>query len=225
MPIPAPGRIATSHNPTNFQAIDQERMVCCRAFAEANGSLRIGGIANMTWVEGLGWLGAVLAVTGSAMKTIIPLRVVGICANVVGLAFALAMRNHPGIAVNLILLPLNAVRLVQMLRLIRKVKKAASSDLSMDWLKPFMTRQKATAGQILFAKEDAARCSRSRTTSCASSTSRTPSSASTSFASRASGYSRTCPPWSASSPPSGPPYRRRVRARRTCPWSAPHRLL
>jgi CRP/FNR family transcriptional regulator, cyclic AMP receptor protein len=112
----------------------------------------------MTWVEAVGWLGAALAITGSAMKTIIPLRVIGIATNVAGLIFAVAMRNHPGIVVNLILLPLNSVRLVQMLRLIRKVKKAANSDLSMDWLKPFMIRRKTEAGEILFAKGDAAEC-------------------------------------------------------------------
>jgi CRP-like cAMP-binding protein len=112
----------------------------------------------MTWVEAVGWLGAALAITGSAMKTIIPLRVVGIATNVVGLFVAVAMRNHPGIVVNLILLPLNAVRLVQMLRLIRKVKKASNSDLSMDWLKPFMTRQVVGMGEILFAKDDVATC-------------------------------------------------------------------
>jgi CRP-like cAMP-binding protein len=112
----------------------------------------------MTWVEAIGWLGAALAITGSAMKTIIPLRVVGIATNFVGLAFALAMWNKPGIVVNLILLPLNSVRLVQMLRLIAKVKKAASSDLSMEWLKPFMTRRAAKAGEVLFAKGEAAEC-------------------------------------------------------------------
>jgi CRP-like cAMP-binding protein len=112
----------------------------------------------MTWVEAVGWLGAALAITGSAMKTIIPLRIVGIATNVVGLIFAIAMRNHPGIAVNLILLPLNAVRLVQMLRLIAKVKKAANSDLSMEWLKPFMSRRKTEPGEVLFAKGDVAEC-------------------------------------------------------------------
>jgi CRP/FNR family transcriptional regulator, cyclic AMP receptor protein len=116
------------------------------------------GVWQMTWVEAVGWLGAALAITGSAMKTIIPLRVVGIATNVVGLVFALAMRNHPGIVVNLILLPLNAVRLVQMLRLIAKVKRAANSDLSMEWLKPFMTRRKTSAGEVLFAKGDVATC-------------------------------------------------------------------
>lgn len=112
----------------------------------------------MTWVEALGWLGAALAIAGSAMKTIIPLRCLGISANIVSLVYAYRMGLYPSMTVNLVLLPLNAVRLYQMLSLIRTVKRASKSDLSMDWLKPFMTRRKVVTGEVLFAKGDAADC-------------------------------------------------------------------
>ncbi|MCB5176075.1 MULTISPECIES: Crp/Fnr family transcriptional regulator [Microvirga] len=113
---------------------------------------------TMTWVEALGWLGAALAITGSAMKTIIPLRCLGIATNVVSLTYSSFMGLYPSMTVNLILLPLNSLRLYQMLRLIRKVKQASKSDLSMEWLKPFMTRRPVKAGEILFAKGDSASC-------------------------------------------------------------------
>jgi hypothetical protein len=112
----------------------------------------------MTWVEAIGWFGAALAITGSAMKTIIPLRCVGIGANICSLIFSSFTGNYPSLVVNLILLPLNSVRLYQMLRLIKRVKHASKSDLSMDWLKPFMTRRKTKAGEVLFAKGDVATC-------------------------------------------------------------------
>ncbi|HEY8381054.1 MAG TPA: Crp/Fnr family transcriptional regulator [Microvirga sp.] len=112
----------------------------------------------MTWVEALAWLGAVLAVAGTAMKTIIPLRCVGIAGNLVSLVCSAAMGNVAGVVANAILLPVNSVRLVQMIRLIRKVKLAAQSDLSMEWLKPFMTRAKVTTGDVLFAKGETASC-------------------------------------------------------------------
>ncbi|WP_441965703.1 Crp/Fnr family transcriptional regulator [Microvirga sp. 2MCAF38] len=112
----------------------------------------------MTWLEALGWFGAVLAITGSAMKTIIPLRCVGIVANVVSLTYNYHLGLVPGVIVNLILLPLNGTRLFQMLRLIRKVKSASQSDLSMDWLKPFMTKRGVKAGETLFHKDDEADC-------------------------------------------------------------------
>jgi CRP/FNR family transcriptional regulator, cyclic AMP receptor protein len=112
----------------------------------------------MTWVEAIGWFGAALAITGSAMKTIIPLRCIGIGANICSLIFSSYTHNYPSMVVNLILLPLNSVRLYQMLRLIKRVKHASKSDLSMDWLKPFMTRRKTKAGEVLFAKGDVATC-------------------------------------------------------------------
>ena len=112
----------------------------------------------MTWLEALGWLGAGLAIAGSAMKTIIPLRCIGIITNVVSLTYASLMGLYPSMTVNLILLPLNAYRLYQMLCLIRKVKHASKSDLSMEWLKPFMTRRKTKTGEVLFAKGDVANC-------------------------------------------------------------------
>jgi len=113
---------------------------------------------SLTWIDALAWLAAVLAITGSAMRTIIPLRCIGIATNAVSLTYAVTMRLYPSITVNLILLPLNAVRLYQMIRLIRQVKQASKSDLSMEWLKPFMTRRKVKTGEVLFAKGDSASC-------------------------------------------------------------------
>lgn len=118
----------------------------------------ISWITAMTWFEAVGWLGAALAIAGSAMKTIIPLRCIGIAGNIASLIYSSFKGNYPSLTVNLILLPLNSVRLYQMLRLIRKVKQASKSDLSMDWLKPFMARRTAKAGEVLFAKGDSADC-------------------------------------------------------------------
>jgi CRP/FNR family cyclic AMP-dependent transcriptional regulator len=112
----------------------------------------------MTWVEALSWLGTVLAISGTAMKTIIPLRCVGIAGNLVALVCSTAMMNVPGIVANLILLPVNSLRLVEMVRLVARVKQAAQSDLSMEWLKPYMSRRSVAAGDVLFAKGDRAEC-------------------------------------------------------------------
>jgi len=44
----------------------------------------------------------------------------------------------------------------QMLQLVRDVKRSVSSDLSMDWLKPFMTERSCSAGEILFYQDEKA---------------------------------------------------------------------
>jgi CRP-like cAMP-binding protein len=43
-----------------------------------------------------------------------------------------------------------------MLQLVRDVKKSVNSDLSMEWLKPFMTERKCTVGEMLFYKDEKA---------------------------------------------------------------------
>jgi CRP-like cAMP-binding protein len=43
-----------------------------------------------------------------------------------------------------------------MLQLVRDVKKSVSSDLSMEWLKPFMTERTTKAGEVLFYKDEKA---------------------------------------------------------------------
>ena len=46
----------------------------------------------------------------------------------------------PILILHCILLPMNGLRLHQMLRLIRQVAAASRGDLDLDWLKPFGTR-------------------------------------------------------------------------------------
>jgi CRP-like cAMP-binding protein len=56
----------------------------------------------------------------------------------------------------LLLVPINAFRLRQMLILVKKARSATQGDTSMEWLKPFMTERKYRKGDILFKKDDVA---------------------------------------------------------------------
>jgi hypothetical protein len=99
---------------------------------------------------------SVFLVATTTMRTMIPLRLFGILTNLVLIATAIPGRNYPTIAVQVVVLGLNSYRLHQMLQLVRDVKKSVSSNLSMDWLKPFMTEQKCKAGEVLFYKDEKA---------------------------------------------------------------------
>ena len=55
-----------------------------------------------------------------------------------------------------LLLPVHSIRLYQMLDLIKKVRAAAGTDLSMDRLRPYMKKRKYRKGDILFRKGDPA---------------------------------------------------------------------
>ena len=99
---------------------------------------------------------SIFVVATTTMKTMIPLRVVGILTNLILIATAIPGRNYLVIGVQSVVLLLNSYRLHQMLQLIRDVRKSVNSDLSMDWLKPFMTERNCKAGEIIFYKDEKA---------------------------------------------------------------------
>src|SRR3954451_16273574 len=121
---------------------------------------RVGPMETSHLAEHAGTAGALFAsvfvVATTTMKTMIPLRVVGILTNLVLIATAIPTHNYLSIIVQSVVLVLNSYRLHQMLQLIRDVKKSVNSDLSMDWLKPFMTERKWNAGDVLFYKDEKA---------------------------------------------------------------------
>jgi hypothetical protein len=98
----------------------------------------------------------IFVVASTTMKTMIPLRVFGILFNVALIGTAIPTHNYLVIVVQLVMLLLNSYRLHQMLQLVRDVRKSVNSDLSMDWLKPFMTERQCTAGEVLFYKDEKA---------------------------------------------------------------------
>ena len=99
---------------------------------------------------------SVFVVATTTMRTMIPLRVFGILTNIVLIATAIPTHNYPMLVLQSVLLLLNSYRLHQMLQLVRDVKKSVNSDLSMEWLKPFMTERKCAAGEVLFYKDEKA---------------------------------------------------------------------
>ena len=99
---------------------------------------------------------SVFVVATLSMRTMIPLRVFGILTNIILIAFAIPTHNYPAGALQTVLLMLNSYRLHQMLQLVREVKKSVNSDLSMEWLKPFMAERQCAAGEALFYKDEKA---------------------------------------------------------------------
>lgn len=99
---------------------------------------------------------SVFVVATLSMKTMIPLRVFAILTNFILIGTALPHQSYLVILVQTVALVLNCYRLHQMLQLVRDVKRSVTSNLSMDWLKPFMAERKCKAGQMLFYKDEKA---------------------------------------------------------------------
>ena len=99
---------------------------------------------------------SIFVVATLSMRTMIPLRIFAILTNLVLIGTAIPSHNYPVILVQTLVLVLNSYRLHQMLQLVRDVKKSVNSDLSMEWLKPFMTERRCEAGEVLFYKDEKA---------------------------------------------------------------------
>lgn len=110
----------------------------------------------MSLIDLVGYGASALTLSTFAMKTMVPLRIAGIAANVLSIAFAYFDQVYPMLTLHVILLPLNATRLYEMLRLVRRVEAAARGDLNMDWLKPYMSSRLVAKGAVLFRKGDVA---------------------------------------------------------------------
>ena len=107
-------------------------------------------------VEAIGYGGTVFTIASYGMRTIIPLRIAGVIASVLFIVYGAAIQSWPVLITELIILPLNAMRLYQVLRLVKQVEQAANGELSADWLAPFAREQPCRAGEVVFAAGEAA---------------------------------------------------------------------
>ncbi|HEX3949620.1 MAG TPA: cyclic nucleotide-binding domain-containing protein [Steroidobacteraceae bacterium] len=102
----------------------------------------------------LGFVAGGLYIASHYMKTMVPLRVCEIASNALFVGYGFMYPSYPTLVLYGILVPLNSLRLYEMLQLIKKVRTASQSDLSIDWLKPFMHKQTYNKGDVLFRKGD-----------------------------------------------------------------------
>jgi CRP/FNR family transcriptional regulator, cyclic AMP receptor protein len=104
--------------------------------------------------EILGYTAAGLVLATFTMRTMIPLRVVGIASNVAFIAYGYMADLIPVLLLHGALLPLNVYRLLEMHRMVREIADAASGANTLAWLQPFMSSVSTKAGETLFRKGD-----------------------------------------------------------------------
>jgi Cyclic nucleotide-binding domain len=113
-------------------------------------------LANITLANMFALVGVIFFVATLLMQTMVPLRI----ANMIGCAFFAVFGALTGAVATfllyLLMVPINAYRLRQMLILVKKARSATQGDTSMEWLRPFMTERKYRKGDVLFKKNDAA---------------------------------------------------------------------
>jgi|SRR5579872_2154095 len=115
----------------------------------------MSGLA-VEWVDAVGYLASALVFATFCMRTMIALRIAAIGSNICFVVFGVAAHVYPVLLLHLVLLPLNAVRTFEMMRLTRRIATATKADLSFEPLRPFMTLERYSSGQVLFHKGDSA---------------------------------------------------------------------
>ena len=114
------------------------------------------------WLMIAAWVASLLVFSTFFMKTMIPLRVVGIASNIafmsyalVGLAYGVFGRLYPILVLHACLLPLNVFRLRQVRGLVHAVRSASDED-ALQALVPYMKTESHAAGEVLFRRGDRA---------------------------------------------------------------------
>ena len=124
---------------------------------EASGYLSSLATARGAVIAVSSFFGLSLVIAASFARTMVRLRALTALSNACLLVGAAVAPNPISVALFLILLPLNTWRLVEIIRLTKKVQAAAiGGDTSGLWLKPYMKARKEAAGSWLFRKGDEA---------------------------------------------------------------------
>jgi hypothetical protein len=108
------------------------------------------------WIEIAGYVASALVFSTFYMKTMIPLRVAAIASNVAFITYGYFGHLRPVLLLLVVLLPLNAIRLVQMRRLSAAIQEASRGDLSFASMAPYMTHERFGDGDVLFRQGEPA---------------------------------------------------------------------
>jgi hypothetical protein len=109
-------------------------------------------LANINIANACALIGACFYAATFLMPTMVRLRVYGILSALFFVAYGVLAGAMSTFFMYLLLLPVNSLRLFQILKLIKKTRVAIQGDLSIDWLKPFMRSRHYRKGDVLFRK-------------------------------------------------------------------------
>jgi CRP/FNR family transcriptional regulator, cyclic AMP receptor protein len=112
----------------------------------------------------IGILGGAFYIASQFQKDMISLRVLALASNVLYLIYSPLHTDYqlthlivmPTFLVNLILLPINAKRLVEIIRMTKQIEQATVESPVSEWLLPHMHLRKHKTGEVLFRKGDVA---------------------------------------------------------------------
>ena len=110
----------------------------------------------MSLPEIFGFIASGLVLATFSMRTMIPLRLLGIGSNLAFITYGFLAGLLPVLILHVMLLPLNIYRFFEMWRLIRELKQAEDGPHRLAALLPFMSSVSLPSGASLFKKGEPA---------------------------------------------------------------------
>ena len=104
----------------------------------------------------LGMLGVGFTLASFAVKRMAPLRSLSLVGSICFIAYGFIEWQWPSILLNVVLIPVNIIRLWELTRLSKEIERATRDSPVTQWLLPHMRRRAFKAGEVLFRKGDAA---------------------------------------------------------------------
>ena len=92
----------------------------------------------MSLLEVVGWFGAIFTLSAYSMRNMLPLRCIALAANASFIVYGAFVPVYPMLVLHLSLFPLNLVRLIEILKSMRLMREATSTELPIDAIKPFL---------------------------------------------------------------------------------------
>lgn len=86
----------------------------------------------------------------------IPLRIVGMVSNVTFIVYTFNAEIWPFFVLHIVLLPMNFFRLIEMLKLIKKVRSASDEEMSFEFMIPHMYKERFNKNDFVFRRGDKA---------------------------------------------------------------------
>jgi len=102
----------------------------------------------------LGYLASILVLCTFCTKTMMPLRIIALGSNVAFIAYGALLHLYPVLILHAVLLPLNAWRLTEIFRLVKRVQGTVDDDQVFRALLPFAKRMTARRGEVVIRKGD-----------------------------------------------------------------------
>ena len=103
-----------------------------------------------------GFIGALLTLASYLMKSMLPLRLMALAANVFFVAYGYLESALPSLMLYAAMIPINAKKVYEIKKLVRAIENAKADTPVSEWLLPHMTRRQVKAGTTLWHKGDKA---------------------------------------------------------------------